>query len=82
MATVYVDSKLKATFDDNTTTDYKLPVSTFFITGDKLKDLKGNDIITAAILISITSLSWIVQYQPLRASFSLDCPDGSSLLTS
>lgn len=81
MATVYVDSKLKATFDDNTTTDYKLQYQPFFITGDKLKDLKGNDIIAGGYFDIYNKPIMDSSVLASTRQFFSDCPDGSSLLT-
>ena len=81
MATVYVDSKLKATFDDNTTTDYKLQYQAFFKTGDKLKDLKGNDIIAGGYFDIYNKPIMDSSVLASTRQFFSDCPDGSSLLT-
>ena len=81
MATVYVDSKLKATFDDNTTTDYKLQYQPFFKTGDKLKDLKGNDIIAGGYFDIYNKPIMDSSVLASTRQFFSDCPDGSSLLT-
>lgn len=81
MATVYVDSKLKATFDDNTTTEYKLQYQPFFKTGDKLKDLKGNDIIAGGYFDIYNKPIMDSSVLASTRQFFSDCPDGSSLLT-
>lgn len=81
MATVYVASKLKATFTDNTTKDYNLVYKPFFKTGDKVSDGKGGTTLAGGYYdISNKPIMDSSVLASTRQFFS-DCPDGSSLLT-
>lgn len=81
MATVYVASQLKATFDDNTTKNYKLAYESFFKTGTQLPDGKGGTILAGGYFDSNNKPIMDSSVLASTRQFFSDCPDGSSLLT-
>ena len=81
MATTACTSKLSITWDDGSKTDYQLGYKPFFLTGTKVPDGKGGQIVAGGY--------YDIKNQPIidksvagkeRQYFS-DCPDGSSLIS-
>lgn len=81
MATTACSSKLSINWDDGSKTDYQLAYKPFFLTGTKVPDGKGGQIIAGGY--------FDINNQPIidksvegkeRQYFS-DCPDGSSLIS-
>ncbi|MDH0029686.1 MULTISPECIES: alkaline phosphatase PhoX [unclassified Acinetobacter] len=80
MATTSVKSGLTITWDDNTTTEYKLGYQEFFRTGTEVDNIDGGKIIAGSY--------YDINNQPIKDSsvpaqtrqFFSDSPDGSSLI--
>lgn len=80
MATTSVKSSLTVTWDDNTSTEYKLGYEEFFRTGMEVDNIDGGKIIAGSY--------YDINNQPIRDTsvagqerqFFSDCPDGSSLI--
>lgn len=80
MATTSVKSGLTITWDDNTTTEYKLGYQEFFRTGAEVDNIDGGKIIAGSY--------YDINNQPIKDSsvpaqtrqFFSDSPDGSSLI--
>ena len=81
MATTSVGSSLKISYDDGSSTDYKLAYKPFFITGDLVPDGKGGTILAGGYvdIYNQPIIDTTVPASP-RQFFS-DSPDGTSLLS-
>ncbi len=81
MATTTVASSLEVLFKDGKKQSYRLDYQPFFITGDKVPDGKGGQILAGGY--------YDIHQQPIidrsvpgkERHFFSDCPDGTSLLT-
>lgn len=81
MATTTVGSVMSASFDDGTKADFKLSYAPFFITGNKVSDGKGGQILAGGY--------FDINNQPIidktvvgsERQFFSDGPDGTSLLS-
>lgn len=80
MATVYVNSKMQATFSDGSQQIFDLAYNPFFITGDLVPDGKGGST-RAGQLYDINNKPIYDQSAGTPVPFYSNCPDGSSLLT-
>ena len=80
MATVYVDSKMQATFTDGSTQVFDLEYHPFFITGDMVPDGKGGQT-RAGQLYNINNQPIFDGSAGTPVPFFSNCPDGTSLLT-
>lgn len=81
MATMYVDSGLKANFTDNTSKVYKLDYQPFFITGDSVPATGGGTILAGGYFDINNKPIIDRSVAGKERQFFSDCPDGSSLLT-
>ena len=81
MATTACTSKLSISWDDGSKTEYQLGYKPFFLTGTKVPDGKGGQIIAGGY--------YDIKNQPIidksitgkERQFFSDCPDGSSLIS-
>jgi secreted PhoX family phosphatase len=81
MATTTVGSTLKVSFDNGSSTEYKLAYQPFFMTGDMVSDGKGGQVLAGGY--------YDIDNQPIidksvagkERQFFSDAPDGSSLLS-
>jgi secreted PhoX family phosphatase len=81
MATTTVGSTLKVSFDNGSSTEYKLAYQPFFMTGDRVSDGKGGQVLAGGY--------YDIDNQPIidksvagkERQFFSDAPDGSSLLS-
>ncbi|MBS0452954.1 MAG: DUF839 domain-containing protein [Proteobacteria bacterium] len=81
MATTSVGSTMKVSFDNGTSTEYKLAYQPFFTTGDMVPDGKGGTILAGGYY-DINNKSIIdASVAGKERQFFSDSPDGTSLLT-
>ena len=81
MATTSVGSSLKISYDDGSSTDYKLAYKPFFITGDMVPNGKGGTILAGGY-VDIYNQPIIDTTVPAsQRQFFSDAPDGTSLLS-
>lgn len=79
MATTSIGSAMKLNFSDGTSRQVKLAYQPFFVTGDKVPDGEGHEVIAGGY--------YDINGKPItdptagNRQFFSDCPDGSSLLT-
>ena len=80
MATTTVGSTLKVSFDNGSSTEYKLAYQPFFLTGDMVSDGKGGKILAGGY-VDINNKPIIDASVPGKErQFFSDSPDGTSLL--
>jgi secreted PhoX family phosphatase len=80
MATTSVASSLKVKLQDNTIQNYKLAYQSFFVTGDRVPDGKGGQVLSGGY-VDILNQPIIDRSVPGKErQFFSDCPDGTSLL--
>ena len=81
MATMYVASQLKVSFDDKSEQVYDLGYQPFFVTGDMVSDGKGGQLLAGGYY-DIYNNKIIDKTVPGKErQFFSDSPDGTSLLT-
>ena len=81
MATTTVGSTLKVSFDNGSSTEYKLAYQPFFLTGDMVSDGKGGKILAGGY-VDINNKPIIdASVVGKERQFFSDAPDGSSLLS-
>ncbi len=81
MATTTVGSTLKVSFDNGSSTEYKLAYQPFFLTGDMVSDGKGGKILAGGY-VDINNKPIIDASVPGKErQFFSDSPDGTSLLS-
>ncbi|MGF6350401.1 PhoX family protein [Variovorax sp. W2I14] len=81
MATTTVGSTLKVSFDNGSSTEYKLAYQPFFLTGDMVSDGKGGKVLAGGY-VDINNKPIIdASVAGKERQFFSDAPDGSSLLT-
>ena len=81
MATTAVGSTLKISFDNGSSTEYKLAYQPFFLTGDLVPDGKGGKILAGGYY-DINNQPILDKSVPANTrQFYSDSPDGTSLLT-
>lgn len=80
MATTTVGSTLKVSFDNGSSTEYKLDYKPFFLTGDMVSDGKGGKILAGGY-VDINNQPIIdASVAGKERQFFSDSPDGTSLL--
>ena len=80
MATTTVESTLKVSFDNGSSTEYKLAYQPFFLTGDMVSDGKGGQILAGGY-VDINNKPIIdASVAGKERQFFSDSPDGTSLL--
>ncbi|QSI34049.1 DUF839 domain-containing protein [Variovorax sp. RKNM96] len=81
MATTTVGSTLKVSFDNGSSTEYKLAYQPFFLTGDMVSDGKGGKVLAGGY-VDINNKPIIdASVAGKERQFFSDAPDGSSLLS-
>ncbi|HWT20364.1 MAG TPA: alkaline phosphatase PhoX, partial [Variovorax sp.] len=81
MATTTVGSTLKVSFDNGSSTEYKLAYQPFFLTGEMVSDGKGGKILAGGY-VDINNKPIIDASVPGKErQFFSDSPDGTSLLS-
>ncbi|MDQ0015025.1 secreted PhoX family phosphatase [Variovorax boronicumulans] len=81
MATTTVGSTLKVSFDNGSSTEYKLAYQPFFLTGDMVSDGKGGKILAGGY-VDINNKPIIdASVAGKERQFFSDSPDGTSLLS-
>ena len=81
MATMYVASQLKVTFDDKSEQAYDLGYQPFFVTGDEVSDGKGGKILSGGYFDIFNNKIIDRTVSGKERQFFSDSPDGTSLLT-
>ena len=81
MATMYVASQLKVTFDDKSEQAYDLGYQPFFVTGDEVSDSKGGKILSGGYFDIFNNKIIDRTVSGKERQFFSDSPDGTSLLT-
>ncbi len=81
MATTTVGSTLKISFDNGSSTEYRLAYQPFFLTGDLVPDGKGGKVLAGGYY-DIKNQPILDKSVPVNTrQFYSDSPDGTSLLT-
>ena len=81
IATTTVASQLNVTWDNNTTSTYKLGYKTFFKTGESVDKLGGGKIIAGSYYDINNKPIMDNSVAGKERQFFSDCPDGSSLIS-
>jgi len=81
MATTTVGSTLKVSFDNGSSTEYKLAYQPFFLTGDMVSDGKGGKVLAGGYVDINNKPIVDASVAGKERQFFSDAPDGSSLLT-
>ena len=80
MATTSVNSMLNITWDDKTTTNYKLGYQRFFNTGEMVDGLSGTKVLAGGYYDVNNKPIMDTSVAGNSRQFFSDCPDGSSLI--
>ncbi|OBY74434.1 PhoX family protein [Acinetobacter gyllenbergii] len=80
MATTSVKSSLTVTWEDNTTTEYKLGYQEFFRTGMEVDNINGGKIIAGSYYDINNKAIKDTSVAGQERQFFSDCPDGSSMI--
>ena len=80
MATTTVGSTLKVSFDNGSSTEYKLAYQPFFLTGDMVSDGKGGKILAGGYVDINNQPIVDASVAGKERQFFSDSPDGTSLL--
>lgn len=81
MATMYVASQLKVTFDDKSEQAYDLAYQPFFVTGDMVSDGKGGQLLAGGYYDIYNNKIIDKTVSGSERQYFSDSPDGTSLLT-
>ncbi len=80
MATTTVASRLQVTRQDGSTSDYQLGHETFFVTGDRVSDGRGGQVVAGGYFDILNRPIMDKSFPGKERQMFSDCPDGSSLL--
>ncbi|CAM4065140.1 Alkaline phosphatase [Comamonas aquatilis] len=81
MATMFMASQMKVTFDDKSEQSYDLSYQPFFVTGDEVSDGKGGKILSGGYFDIFNNKIIDRTVSGQERHFFSDSPDGTSLLT-